>query len=171
MITQTRLREVMHYEPETGEFTRLSGRRYGPVGTVTEKGYLRISVLGELHYAQRLAFLYMTGEWPTAIADHENGNPLDNRWENLRDADFSSSVANTIVRSTSSNSIKGVSSMFDARYDVTYMVAKARFRNKERAKHFSVRKMGLLEATYAAAVAARDMRDEMHGKFVCHGNR
>lgn len=55
-------------------------------GTVLPAGgyqVLRYNGVGWL--AHRLAFLYMTGEWPKGQVVHKNGNPLDNRWANLED--------------------------------------------------------------------------------------
>ncbi|PNE10603.1 MAG: HNH endonuclease [Beijerinckiaceae bacterium] len=113
MITAERLRELLHYEPQTGEFTRrvaMSGRgaSVGDIaGKVTKKGYREISVGGSRHKAHRLAWLYMTGEWPKDQIDHVNLNKGDNRWCNLREADNSKNRANTPPPSTSTSGYKG----------------------------------------------------------------
>jgi|SRR5262249_13953776 len=89
LVTAERLREVLSYDPETGTFTwRVSGggrRTSGVAGHHDRawKGYVCIAVDGRKYRAQRLAFLYMTGDWPPAQIDHINGDTSDNRWANL----------------------------------------------------------------------------------------
>jgi len=93
-LTATELREELHYDPDTGIFTWLKiakGRYVGSVaGCASGDGYRRIHVggrsTGRLYYAHRLAWLYMTGEWPSHQIDHINRDPKDNRWCNLRAA-------------------------------------------------------------------------------------
>ena len=89
MITQHELKERLHYNPDTGIFTRLkAGKRHRwSVGKATgakmPSGHLVISIQGKKYYAHRLAFLYMTGKWPQEV-DHINHDPADNRWCNIR---------------------------------------------------------------------------------------
>jgi hypothetical protein len=89
---QEELNTIYHYNPATGIFTWLpaNGRgmhhRKGIVGTVHIKGYRYIRFQGRSLFAHRLAFLYMTGVWPTDQIDHINGVRDDNRWCNLREA-------------------------------------------------------------------------------------
>jgi hypothetical protein len=85
------LRARLSYDAETGVFTwrKKPGRSMveGAVaGCLNHYGYTVIGVEGELYYAHRLAWLWMTGEWPADQIDHRNGVRGDNRWENLRQA-------------------------------------------------------------------------------------
>jgi len=83
-----RLRELVRYEPETGLFFNLVKRATVPVGlmsNVLNHGYQRFYIDGIVYQAHRLAWLYMTGEWPKNDIDHMNGVRSDNRWSNLRD--------------------------------------------------------------------------------------
>lgn len=89
MLTAERLRKLLHYDAETGVFTRLvdSGpARVGDIaGSLMRNGYIRISADGKQYYAHRLAWLHVHDEWPAAGIDHLNGHKTDNRISNLRD--------------------------------------------------------------------------------------
>lgn len=79
------LRATYHYDPETGIFTsRRSGER---VGSMNDRGYMRLRIKGHWCKLHRLAWFYVTGTWPGEQIDHINGNRADNRWANLREAD------------------------------------------------------------------------------------
>lgn len=89
-LTAQRLRELLHYDPETGVFTRRvstsSNAKAGAVaGSNDGKGYLRIWIDSCPYLAHRLAWVYVHGVQPTNHIDHIDGNPANNRIENLRD--------------------------------------------------------------------------------------
>lgn len=54
---------------------------------------------------QRLAVAIVEGAWPEAVVDHEDRDPSNNRWRNLRKATQSQNRLNTI---TNRNLPKGV---------------------------------------------------------------
>jgi hypothetical protein len=90
LITQERLKALLHYDPDTGVFTRRVdvGRRHkaGSVcGNLLRNGYVRIGIGGHSYKAHRLAWLYVYGAWPQDQIDHLNHNKTDNRIDNLRD--------------------------------------------------------------------------------------
>ena len=105
-LSQSELRELYNYDPLTGQFKRRTTRAgvsiNQKVGTVSG-GYLRVSVNGKRHMAHRLAWLYMTGEWPKHTIDHINRNRLDNRWHNLRCLPFSENGQNQCGKGYSLN--------------------------------------------------------------------
>lgn len=79
---------MFFYDPGTGVFTRriASGKaKAGEVaGCARPDGYVRICVNGRKQYAHRLAWLYVTGQWPDRLIDHVDGNPSNNAITNLR---------------------------------------------------------------------------------------
>ena len=88
-LDQKQLKQLLRYDPDTGEFTwkvDSVNRSFGDkAGSPDRYGYIRIGILGMVHSAHRLAFLYMTGKWPKHHVDHVNRVRDDNRWANLRD--------------------------------------------------------------------------------------
>ena len=97
-LTATLLREDFHYDPDTGVFTRLrssGGIKAGAIsGSVNSDGYLDIRVLGKLYRAHRLAWLYMTGEWPAGVIDHKDHEKTNNKYVNLRDVTHAVNLQN-----------------------------------------------------------------------------
>lgn len=107
-----RLREVLHYDPVTGVFTRLIGRSNAPAGSVAgSRGdrYLRIMIDGVQFNAHRLAWLYMTGAFSAALIDHRDGDGFNNRWGNLREATPTQNMFNARIGRHNRSGRKGVS--------------------------------------------------------------
>ena len=83
-LTAEELQKVLNYDPLTGIFVWQVGPRKGAkAGTKGVKGYVQIVFQRERYYAHRLAWLYMTGEWPKQHIDHLDGDPSNNRFQNL----------------------------------------------------------------------------------------
>ena len=87
-ITQERLKSLLTYDPDTGQFHwRVSrGRVRGgdKAGTSDGLGYVQLRVDGYNYKAHRLVWLYVYGDWPPAEIDHINRIRSDNRLANLR---------------------------------------------------------------------------------------
>lgn len=92
--SQSELREIFDYNPETGELIwrhrpeksgQLNGRFSGKVAGTTHKGYVRVKLDGQKYQAHRLIWMLAYGEIPSdKMVDHENGIGDDNRLSNLR---------------------------------------------------------------------------------------
>lgn len=98
-LTVEELKDVLHYDPETGQFTWIKRTakcvHVGDVaGNVNKFGYCTIGIKAKIYKAHRLAWLYMTGEWPKGLIDHINGDKSDNRFANLRVVDESGNSQN-----------------------------------------------------------------------------
>jgi hypothetical protein len=113
-VTRARLRELLHYDPETGEFRWLKSVKRslqsGDIaGTIDSQGYRRIIINGRIYRAHHLAWLYMRGNWCSLVIDHRDGDPANNRWANLRSATRSQNSANRRLHRNNVCGLKGVS--------------------------------------------------------------
>lgn len=94
MITQTRIKELLHYEQKTGVFTWIKSKGNVKVGDIAGANgkyrHLYVKIDGKNYYLHRLAWLYVYGKFPDNMIDHINGISTDNRIDNLRD------VTNTV---------------------------------------------------------------------------
>ena len=123
-LTAEYVRSALHYDPETGVFTwrwradmrpqwnatfagKVAGRTRRPKKSRT--AYRDISINNSRYMAHRLAWLYMTGEWPSERLDHRDNDGLNNRWLNLREATNSENMANNRRQRNNTSGFKGVS--------------------------------------------------------------
>lgn len=113
-LTIERLKELLHYDPETGVFTWILVRRGGRPGKEAGNihkvhGYRSLMIDSKEHKCHRLAWFYMTGEWPKEHVDHINSDRSDNRWCNLREATHSQNMMNRGRLPQNRSGLKGVS--------------------------------------------------------------
>lgn len=112
-LTQERLKEVLHYDPETGLFTNLTQRancvKIGALaGSIHHEGYISIRIDGFSYGAHRLVWLYVYGDFPKNQIDHINQVKDDNRIVNLREANSSANKQNVGLQKNNSSGYKGV---------------------------------------------------------------
>lgn len=152
------LRELLSYDHDTGQFTRLKAvARKTKVGSIAgwkdAQGYIQVTVNGNRHKAHRLAWLYVYGHWPTGQIDHINGNRSDNRLLNLRDASHGENVQNR--RRANSNSKTGILGVSLHRPTGRW---KAQIRIDQKSIH-----LGLFDTKEAARDAYLTAKRRIHG--------
>lgn len=112
-LTAERLRELLDYDPETGQFRWAKARSGVKVGAITGcpngRGYTVIHIDGHTYKSHRLAWLYVYGRWPAAEIDHRNGKPADNRISNLREATRAEQAQNLAKYRRNTSGYPGVS--------------------------------------------------------------
>jgi hypothetical protein len=156
-LTQARLKELLHYDPETGLFYWLvsRGNKLVKVGDVAgyrmKNGYRCISVGGVRDYAHRWAFLYMTGKMPPGHVDHADGDQGNDSWANLRAATVSQNIGNAKMPCNNPSGFKGVHP----------------FRNKWRARLVN-RHLGVFDDPVEAAKAYDRAAASYYGEFARH---
>lgn len=117
-LSQERLKELLSYDQSTGLFTWLSRTSnrvsVGDIaGSAGKLGYVYIRLDGVRYLAHRLAWFYVTGEWPSNNVDHIDGNPSNNRLGNLRNVTQSGNLQNQ--RRAHSGSTSGVLGVYPSR--------------------------------------------------------
>jgi hypothetical protein len=111
-LTAAEVRRLLRYDADTGLFYWQVDTKNTSAGEVAgsqqSRGYWHIKINRRLYMAYRLAWLYVTGEWPIGHIDHISGNRSDNRFGNLRVATNSENARNSRRRIDNACGYKGV---------------------------------------------------------------
>lgn len=164
MLDASRLRSILHYNPETGVMVWLKPSPYhaekagqlagSPTPSGCGKAYVNISIDGKKHKRSRLAWLYMTGEQPSLQIDHINGDSLDDRWSNLRQATATQNAWNHHKRAKRSDLPMGVRvNASSGRFAARIAVNKA------------MMSLGTFDTPQEAAAAYQEARERFYGDF------
>lgn len=116
MLTQDQLKQKLSYNPHTGDFVwivRVFGKggiiEIGSKAGFISDGYIFIGIARKSYQAQHLAWLYMTGEWPSFVVDHKDRNRANNAFSNLRKATWVENCQNKNIRSDNKSGVTGIS--------------------------------------------------------------
>jgi len=164
ILTQKELKELLHYNPETGIFTwiKIKGSSNRTIGCVAGhnngNGYLSIMINGKTHKAHRLAWLYMTKKWPKDQIDHDNHIRHDNRWVNLFEATNQDNQKNSTKYKNNTSGVTGIG------WVERLLKWRARISVNDRLVH-----LGVFTDKFEA-ICARKSANNKYGFHANHGN-
>lgn len=122
-------------------------------GTVNSTGRKQVCINGKLYKVHRIIYAMHHGEIPRFI-DHIDGNPLNNRIENLRGATHSENMYNVSAKRNNTSGEKGVGWDFTKERWFAYCYVKGK-------KVYA----GYHEKFESAVSAVRELRKTLHGSF------
>ena len=165
-ITQKRLRSLLHYDPETGNFTWLVAHgRFERIPAGTKAGTLSktasglvVRLDGQTYLLHRLAWLYVTGRWPKEHIDHIDMDRANNRLSNLREATHAENMQNRgAQRNKTRAPYKGVQWIEHSKKWRAYISVKRKFRH-----------LGMFDTAEEASEAYLQAARKLHGRFARH---
>lgn len=111
-IAPESLRQLLRYDSETGKLYWLvnrgrNARTGSEAGTVLKRGVVSIRINGKFYLAHQLAWVFIHGQWAESELDHRDGDPRNNRPENLRKVDRNGNLQN-YRRATARNKNSGL---------------------------------------------------------------
>lgn len=116
-VPQKVLHELFDYNEVTGKWINKTNRnsraRKGQTAGCLNKstGYVTVGINGQQYQAHRLVWAYVYGDFPEGeqpYIDHINGNPSDNRIENLKVSSHGENQKNRKMNSDNTSGIAGV---------------------------------------------------------------
>ena len=111
-VTQKDLLEMLSYDPDTGiliwTHPKSNAIKSGtPAGSLVTSGHLQMKINSQQVQVHRVIWCMLYGYWPDLV-DHKDGNPLNNRKDNLRLASSAQNACNRKVGSDCKSGFKGV---------------------------------------------------------------
>ena len=76
-------------------------------GNIRKDGYCALRLKGKAYLAHRVIFLMHHGYWPKSV-DHIDGNPRNNRIENLRECTVSQNMCNRKIQKNNTHGAKNI---------------------------------------------------------------
>jgi hypothetical protein len=170
-LTQELLKEALNFDNDSGLFTWKTrplhhfknlrsmnkwNTRYAntKAGSLQKRGYIEISLLSKSYTAHRLAWLYMTGNFPENQIDHINCIKTDNRFINLRQATNAENAQNKIKSQNNNKTTGLLGSCYDKRY-------------KKYASQITINYKCILLGRFNTAKEAHDKYIEAKRKYHC----
>src|SRR5882724_220608 len=120
-------RALFSYEADTGRLLwAVNAGRHGRIRAGTRAGSEHtdkdgyrsryVTIDGRSYKASHVIWVWATGKWPKRTVDHKNLDGLDDRWDNLREADDSQQKQNNRRRKDSKTGYKCIAYYNDPRY-------------------------------------------------------
>lgn len=164
--TADQLRELFSYDAVTGSLkwkvsrgTAKAGSEAGCITTAVGRSVYRcVGLEGAQYLASRLIWCLVYGNWPVNLIDHKDGDGLNNRLDNLREASYLENARNRRANTNSRSGLKGVS-----------------WKNREKKWSAEIRYLGtclylgLFDSPEDAHREYCRAADLYHGQFANHG--
>lgn len=117
------------------------------------KHYICLDILGTTQLAHRIIWKMVTGNDPIRTIDHENGDGLDNHWNNLREATQAEQMKNKQIRSDNTIGFKNVRRLLAGRFQA-YISIGGKFKS-----------LGTYETAKEAHEVYCAVAKDIHGEF------
>jgi AP2 domain len=134
------------------------GARAGSLDRQPRGVYRVIGIDGKTYRSSALAILYVTGRYPLVLVDHKNRDTGDDRFENLRVADYSENAFNAVAHRDNRFGLKGVHCHKSGVY-------RAQIRAHGKRWH-----LGLFSTPQEAHAAYQAAAKHLHGRFFYGGD-
>lgn len=161
MISHQRLLELIEYNPLTGRFYYRCARgkfKQGDQAGWWDGSSWKLRIGGIQYLGHRLAWFYMTGEWPKEEIDHEDGERFNNIFTNLREASSSQNKCNKESSSVPESGSRGVYPNHKGGLPWRSMIQIGR-------RQIS---LGTFDSIEEASTAYREAAELHHGEFAFH---
>jgi hypothetical protein len=159
LLSQWQLLQIFNYDNHTGLLYYINKQTniFRPVGNINKQtGRAEVQINKQKYQQSRIIYKMYTGEEPP-IVDHIDGNPSNNKLENLRPSNHLQNQHNRKISADNKTGHKNICWHKGAKK----WYVQVRYNNK-----FVVRL--LIEDLELAILVAQEARDKYHGQFARH---